>query len=784
VNGLVLILWAASVSQHAVERAGDGAVDPPPEVLTVCAVPAAMPRTGRAPDGTPRGLDVAVAQRVGRILGRTVEFHWCASAECGWHCLPEGRCHVVIGQPVDSGPPRDVAWSVPYAAAQFGLVVPEHARDVHSLADLRAKRVGVVTGTVALSEKDHAVAGFKTREELLERFGAAELNAAFVDADFAAWYLHGHPQLGLRLVTGYTPRERWNMALAVRAKDAQLLMEVNRALAQLAESGEIREIYAEHGVTLRAPFTGSAAQRETPDAWNRIRERGEMVVSVDPANLPYSSAKEDRPGFDVELARSLAQRLHLKLRIDWLDIRRETAVGELLQRRCDLVFGEAVAANAVADDQELAGKILYSRPYYRTGYVLVKRKDGPRVQTLAELKGVRSQLLGAEAGSVADYSLRQRGYLRRLYRNQLATLKALHDGDINYAYLWANVGWTLHASAEFKLEIVPLHEPDDQWNIAIAMCVGNEKLKRHVDAAIETLIADGTVAQAMDRYFVPGIGSFPEQTRNGQENLAGGTHHGVANRGLEPRMQRIESSKHPYTGLARIRSAGELVVALDQNNLPFSTAYPQPLGLDYEIAGLLAQQLGLPLRVYWALSTHDSYPSKLSAKRLCDVILGIMPDDRFGERVIYSRPYYRAQYQLVVRSGEDPPGPGGTIGLEAGVAVSGLKGRLVQTYPSTAEILEAVAAGRVRAGYVISTRGPWLAEERWPGKLVFHSGSNSVDCFPICAAVHKEDRDLKDSIDRAWDELERSGQLAKVFARWHIPHAAFVASGTKREPHS
>ncbi len=146
---LVLIVWAASVSQHAVGGGGDGAVDPSPKVLTVCAVPAAMPRTGRSPDGTPQGLDVAVAQRVGRILGRTVEFHWCASAECSWHCLPEGRCQVVIGQPVDSGPPREVAWSVPYAAAQFGLVVPVGARDVHSLADLRTKRVGVVTGTVA-----------------------------------------------------------------------------------------------------------------------------------------------------------------------------------------------------------------------------------------------------------------------------------------------------------------------------------------------------------------------------------------------------------------------------------------------------------------------------------------------------------------------------------------------------------------------------------------------------------------------------------------------------------
>ena len=612
------------------------------------------------------------------------------------------------------------------------------------------------------------MARFKTREELLEGFGAAKLDAAFLDADFAAWYLHEHPQLGLRLVAEYTPRERWNMALAVRAKDTQLLVEINRALAQLAQSGELRGIYAGHGVALRSPFTASAAQRAIPDAWNRICERGELVVSMDPANLPYSSAKEDKPGLDLELARSLAQRLHLKLHIEWLDVRSETAVGELLQRRCDLVFGEAVAANAVVDDQELAGKILYSRPYYRTGYVLVRRKDGPRKETLSELKGDRSQLLGAEAGSVADYSLRQRGYLRRLYRNQLATLKALHDGDISYAYLWANVGWTLHSSPEFKLEIVPQHEPDDRWNIAIAMCVGNEELKRHVDAALETLIADGTVSRTLARYHVPELDSPPRQTRNGQENTATEIHQGVANRGLEPRMQRIETSKHPYNGLARIRSAGELVVGLDQNNLPFSAAHPKPQGLDYEIAGLLAQQLGLPLRVYWALSTHDSYPSKLAARRLCDVILGIMPDDRFGERVIYSRPYYRAQYQLVVRSGEDLPGPEDTIGVEAGVAVNGLKGRAVQTYPSTEEILEAVATGRVRAGYVISTRGPWVAEEQWPGKLVFHSSPDSVDCLPICAAVHKADRELKESIDRAWDELERSGQLAKVFTRWHI----------------
>src|SRR3954463_1296730 len=91
----------------------------PAKPLVVCAVPAAMPRTGKAADGTPRGLDVAVVQHLGRSLGRPIEFHWCASAGCSWSCLPAGRCDVVIGQPQGSAPGRDVAWSVPYAGAQF-----------------------------------------------------------------------------------------------------------------------------------------------------------------------------------------------------------------------------------------------------------------------------------------------------------------------------------------------------------------------------------------------------------------------------------------------------------------------------------------------------------------------------------------------------------------------------------------------------------------------------------------------------------------------------------------
>jgi ABC-type amino acid transport substrate-binding protein len=750
--------------------------------LTVCAIPAAMPRMGKAPDGTPQGLDVAVVQHLGRILGRTIEFHWCANPQCAWHCLPEGRCDIVLGQPHESAPLRDVAWSVPYAGAQFGLVVTSAIQGPRSLAELRGKRVGIVAGTVVISEQDHTVTRFKSREELLDGFHAAKLDAAFLDADFAAWYLRSHPGLGLHLVSQYVPREHWNMALAVRAKDAQLLVEINRALAQLAESGELRKIYASLGVPFRHPFTGTSLKRPSSNTWRRIRERGEVVVSADPANLPYSSARNDLPGIDVELARALAQHFQVKLSVEWLDIQHETAIGRLLEHQADLVLGQAIADNAVVDDEELSGKVLYSRPYYGTGYVLIQRKNGPHVDSLATLRGPNSQRLGTEAGSVADYSLRQRGYLRRLYRNQLAALKALSDGDIDHAYLWANAGWTLGVLPDLNAELVREYAPEDHWNIAVAMRQGDDELKEHVDTALAALVVDGTVTRVLRRYRVPYYRPFPEPAPEARPSTGKPSQHEVAKRGPEPQMGKIQTSRHAYVGLARVRSAGELVVGLDQNNVPFSTAHPQPAGLDYEIAALLARELGLKLRVYWAYSAHDSYPSKLATKGLCDVILGVMPDDRFAGRVLYSRPYYHAGYQVVIRSGAASPPEHEPLAIEEGIAVHGIDGHVLIPYRSTEAVLDAVATGKVKAGYVISTHGPWLAENRWPGELIFRPPASTTDRFPICAAVRKSDGDLKDAIDHAWDGLIRSGRVAQSLAHWHISDQSDTVAEARKEP--
>jgi ABC-type amino acid transport substrate-binding protein len=236
-------------------------------------------------------------------------------------------------------------------------------------------------------------------------------------------------------------------------------------------------------------------------------------------------------------------------------------------------------------------------------------------------------------------------------------------------------------------------------------------------------------------------------------------------------MERRQKSKQRYAAIQRIRSGGVLVVGLDHNSLPFSAAHPEPAGLDYDIAGLLAEKLGVSLSVYWAYSSHDSYPSKLATRELCDLMLGVMPDDRFGKRVAFSKPYYSLDYRFVVPAGAAVPAENEPLAAERGLALRGLRNRQIHEHPSLDSILEAVADGKETAGYVAGARGQWLAETRWPGRLKFVSpGDDAADRFPICAAVRKGDADLCAAIDEALDELAASGKLTEVFARWHIPY--------------
>lgn len=239
-------------------------------------------------------------------------------------------------------------------------------------------------------------------------------------------------------------------------------------------------------------------------ALERIKKAGVLRICLDPDNLPYSHSKKTPPGFDVEIAQQFAKALGVEVNFHWVDTIRDTTLGELLEGECDCAIGTAIDLNTADEMTHLGEKVLFSKPYYGSGYVLVV-KDGVSnpSKTLAALKGKK---IGAEAGSVADYNLNLKGHDRRLYPRQEAIFSGLESGEIAAGFMWApNVGSMLKDDPKLKFKLVDGYVPEEdfRWNIGAAVRKDDKDLKEALDRIIQQLVEKGETKKIITSYGAP-----------------------------------------------------------------------------------------------------------------------------------------------------------------------------------------------------------------------------------------------------------------------------------------
>jgi polar amino acid transport system substrate-binding protein len=147
---------------------------------------------------------------------------------------------------------------------------------------------------------------------------------------------------------------------------------------------------------LQAPLLGillvpaSADQ----DSLAEIRGKGYVRVCADPANLPFSSAEGSVPGFELELAKAIAERLGVRAQFHWM-LTWVRPGWELKKGNCDLFLGLPVTAHY----RESNPWIAVSRPYYTMNYAILTTSDAS-VTSPADLAGKR---VAVDAGRPAEY---------------------------------------------------------------------------------------------------------------------------------------------------------------------------------------------------------------------------------------------------------------------------------------------------------------------------------------------------------------------------------------------
>lgn len=233
----------------------------------------------------------------------------------------------------------------------------------------------------------------------------------------------------------------------------------------------------------------------------RVEDPTEFKVCADPDNLPYSNLKQE--GFEDKIAELLAKDLGKKLTYTYAYNRQGFLRNTINANRCDVIM------STTSDNDALRT----SKPYFRSGYVFVYRKDSGYTIKDWDSADLKKATIGIVGTSPVSVPLSAHGLMgnSRPYRMQRDLnlppghmIDDLVKGEIDVAVIWGPIGGYYAKKAGIPLEVVAIPEYEQQnikgktyWNMSVAtrkkdkerMKIINEALERN-KVAIEKILDD------------------------------------------------------------------------------------------------------------------------------------------------------------------------------------------------------------------------------------------------------------------------------------------------------
>jgi polar amino acid transport system substrate-binding protein len=224
-----------------------------------------------------------------------------------------------------------------------------------------------------------------------------------------------------------------------------------------------------------------------------VRARGTISMCANPDALPHASKREDLPGFQIEIARALAEGLGVPLEIDWIIPRVRANLVD-----CDILL------DTIASPDVDRGPIKLSHPYQKSGVALALRPGNEAVHGFQDLTPGK-QRVGVMINSLASAILGKRGVRTVPYSFETEMVEDLARGDLDAcAVSPATIAYYIHAHPDAKLTYVHAYdsEPELRWNLAVGMRRSDPALVDAINVALDRMIADGTVERIYTRYGV------------------------------------------------------------------------------------------------------------------------------------------------------------------------------------------------------------------------------------------------------------------------------------------
>jgi lysine-arginine-ornithine-binding protein len=225
-----------------------------------------------------------------------------------------------------------------------------------------------------------------------------------------------------------------------------------------------------------------------------------LRIAVEGAYPPFNMQDADGTlkGFDVDIAKALCDEMKVQCVIvaqDW-----DGMIPGLLTKKYDAI----ISSMSITEPRQKV--IAFSRSYYVTNGVVVKRKDNKDItgNSPAELKG---QVIASQSASIYSALLESQygGSTVKLYATADEAFADLSAGRVAvvFADKIAALQWLDHSSQNCCELIGPdISDPKIIGEGAgIGLRKSDDALRNRFNIAIDAIVKDGTYKQINDKYF-------------------------------------------------------------------------------------------------------------------------------------------------------------------------------------------------------------------------------------------------------------------------------------------
>ena len=232
------------------------------------------------------------------------------------------------------------------------------------------------------------------------------------------------------------------------------------------------------------------------------KEAGKALVMGTNAEFPPFETRggasgSEVVGFDVEVARAIAAKVGLPLKIE--DMKFDSLLPALSAGKVDLVL----AGMTITDER--SQNVDFSTPYYKATQVVLILAGSPIPQTKEDLKGVKIAVqLGTTGDGVAVEIAGQDNV--RQFTSAMDAVVELMNGKVECVVIDEQPAIQF-AKKNPELMLVRPQFDDEFYGVAVKK--GNAELLAKVNEALAEIAADGRYDQFVDRWMVQAADAAP-----------------------------------------------------------------------------------------------------------------------------------------------------------------------------------------------------------------------------------------------------------------------------------